>query len=194
MTAPWLKWQVSHNHFFPFDSVALPNNAQVFFVFFPSPNHYLSDSNCFPLSVQEQIHVPVYHPTPSQTRLATQLTEEEQVRIAQRIGLIQHLPKGMYNPGRDGSEKKIREWVIVVGGYIIIQGLVKTLWKWLCCKLENWGWHWIGCLLLHLDSWGQIYLSIFKWVILHKKTTPFCKYASFEIAPDPLRVCAHIHT
>lgn len=66
--------------------------------------------------MQEQIHVPVYHPTPSQTRLATQLTEEEQVRIAQRIGLIQHLPKGVYDPGRDGSEKKIREWVIFVGG------------------------------------------------------------------------------
>ncbi|KAM3841623.1 RING finger protein 11 isoform 2-T2 [Vipera latastei] len=60
-----------------------------------------------PPPYQEQ--VPVYHPTPSQTRLATQLTEEEQIRIAQRIGLIQHLPKGVYDPGRDGSEKKIRE-------------------------------------------------------------------------------------
>lgn len=59
--------------------------------------------------LQEQVPVPVYHPTPSQTRLATQLTEEEQIRIAQRIGLIQHLPKGVYDPGRDGSEKKIRE-------------------------------------------------------------------------------------
>ncbi|GAB5575061.1 E3 ubiquitin-protein ligase RNF6 isoform X1 [Prionailurus iriomotensis] len=57
----------------------------------------------------EQVPVPVYHPTPSQTRLATQLTEEEQIRIAQRIGLIQHLPKGVYDPGRDGSEKKIRD-------------------------------------------------------------------------------------
>ncbi|KAM4855487.1 LOW QUALITY PROTEIN: RING finger protein 11-like [Urocitellus parryii] len=55
---------------------------------------------------QEQVPVPVYHPTPSQTRLATQLTEEEQIRIAQRIGLIQHLPKGAYDPGRDGSGKK----------------------------------------------------------------------------------------
>ena len=44
------------------------------------------------------------HPTPSQARLATQLTEEEQVRIAQRIGLIQHLPKGVYDLGRGGSE------------------------------------------------------------------------------------------
>lgn len=73
---------------------------------------------CIPLSLflQEQIHVPVYHPTPSQARLATQLTEEEQVRIAQRIGLIQHLPKGVYDPGRDGSEKKIREWVKTLVG------------------------------------------------------------------------------
>ena len=54
--------------------------------------------------------MPMYHPTPSQARLATQLTEEEQIRIAQRIGLIQHLPKGVYDGGQDGSEKKIREW------------------------------------------------------------------------------------
>ncbi len=64
---------------------------------------------CVCVCFQEQIHVPVYHPTPSQARLATQLTEEEQVRIAQRIGLIQHLPKGVYDPGSDGTEKKIRE-------------------------------------------------------------------------------------
>ncbi|XP_070797458.1 RING finger protein 11 isoform X1 [Pituophis catenifer annectens] len=62
--------------------------------------------------------VPVYHPTPSQTRLATQLTEEEQIRIAQRIGLIQHLPKGVYDPGRDGSEKKIRECVICMMDFV----------------------------------------------------------------------------
>lgn len=54
--------------------------------------------------------MPMYHPTPSQARLATQLTEEEQIRIAQRIGLIQHLPKGVYDGGKDDSEKKIREW------------------------------------------------------------------------------------
>lgn len=59
--------------------------------------------------MQEQPYVPVYHPTPSQARLASQLTEEEQVRIAQRIGLIHHLPKGVYDASRDGSEKKIRE-------------------------------------------------------------------------------------
>lgn len=65
---------------------------------------------CFFVCHQEQAHMPMYHPTPSQARLATQLTEEEQIRIAQRIGLIQHLPKGVYDGGQDGSEKKIREW------------------------------------------------------------------------------------
>nr|XP_025960839.1 RING finger protein 11 [Dromaius novaehollandiae] len=68
--------------------------------------------------LKEQVPVPVYHPTPSQTRLATQLTEEEQIRIAQRIGLIQHLPKGVYDPGRDGSEKKIRECVICMMDFV----------------------------------------------------------------------------
>lgn len=62
--------------------------------------------------------MPVYHPTPSQARLATQLTEEEQVRIAQRIGLIQHLPKGLYDPGHDASEKKIRECVICMMDFV----------------------------------------------------------------------------
>ncbi|XP_061895008.1 RING finger protein 11b isoform X1 [Entelurus aequoreus] len=65
-----------------------------------------------------QIHIPIYHPTPSQARLATQLTEEEQVRIAQRIGLIQHLPKGVYNPGQDGTKKKIRECVICMMDFV----------------------------------------------------------------------------
>ncbi|XP_072925045.1 RING finger protein 11-like isoform X2 [Hemitrygon akajei] len=60
----------------------------------------------------EQPRVPVYHPTPSQTRLATQLTEDEQIRIAQRLGLIQHLPKGSFDRGREAQSKKIKECVI----------------------------------------------------------------------------------
>ncbi|XP_071492466.1 RING finger protein 11-like [Diadema antillarum] len=54
-----------------------------------------------------QEEAPVYHVTPNQRRSASQLTEEEQIRIAKRIGLIQHLPTGQY----DGS-KKARECVI----------------------------------------------------------------------------------
>ncbi|XP_069968787.1 RING finger protein 11 isoform X1 [Bactrocera oleae] len=50
---------------------------------------------------------PVFFPSPSIRRPASNLTEEEQVKIAKRIGLIQHLPIGTY----DGS-KKIRECVI----------------------------------------------------------------------------------
>lgn len=66
------------------------------------------------LTFQEHAPIPVYHPTPSQARLATQLTEEEQIRIAQRIGLIQHLPKGIFDPGSEPSEKKIKEYVFNV--------------------------------------------------------------------------------
>ncbi|KAJ0047306.1 hypothetical protein NL108_005027, partial [Boleophthalmus pectinirostris] len=51
---------------------------------------------------------PVYHPTPGESRLASQLTEEEQIRIAQRIGLIHHLPKGIFDPGSDPSDKKVK--------------------------------------------------------------------------------------
>jgi E3 ubiquitin-protein ligase RNF11 len=49
----------------------------------------------------------MYHPSPNVSRPVTQLTEEEQVKIAKRIGLIQHLPSGFY----DGS-KKAREYVL----------------------------------------------------------------------------------
>ncbi|TWW58515.1 RING finger protein 11a [Takifugu rubripes] len=56
--------------------------------------------------------LPVYHPNPGEPRLACHLTEEEQVRIAQRIGLIQHLPRGIYEPGADPSYKKVEECVI----------------------------------------------------------------------------------
>ena len=48
----------------------------------------------------------LYYPSPNVSRPASQLTEEEQIKIAQRIGLIQHLPTGTY----DGC-KKNREWV-----------------------------------------------------------------------------------
>lgn len=51
----------------------------------------------------------VYHPNPGESRLACQLTEEEQVRIAQRIGLIQHLPRGFFDPGSDPADKKVKE-------------------------------------------------------------------------------------
>uniref|UniRef100_A0A8C5PWT8 Guided entry of tail-anchored proteins factor 3, ATPase n=1 Tax=Leptobrachium leishanense TaxID=445787 RepID=A0A8C5PWT8_9ANUR len=67
-----------------------------------------------PPPYQEREAVPVFHPTPSQTRLATQLTEEEQVWIAQRIGLIQHLPKGKYDPGSDHAEKKLKDCSLAV--------------------------------------------------------------------------------
>lgn len=71
-----------------------------------------------PPSYQEALSVqappPLYHPSPSVTRSVTQLTEEEQIKIAKRIGLIQHLPTGKY----DGC-KKTRECVICMGEFMV---------------------------------------------------------------------------
>ena len=43
----------------------------------------------------------IFYPSPNVSRQASQLTEEEQIKIAQRIGLIQHLPTGTF----DGCKK-----------------------------------------------------------------------------------------
>jgi len=60
------------------------------------------------VQAQETLNTaPIYYPSPNVSRPASQLTEEEQVKIAQRIGLIQHLPTGTF----DGC-KKNRECVI----------------------------------------------------------------------------------
>lgn len=61
-----------------------------------------------------QVRVPLYHPSPNVSRPVTQLTEDEQVKIAKRIGLIQHLPSGVY----DGT-KKAKECVICMGEFKI---------------------------------------------------------------------------
>lgn len=52
---------------------------------------------------------------PAVRRIATSFSEEEQIKIAQRIGLIQHLPTGSY----DGSSKKNRECVICMNEFVI---------------------------------------------------------------------------
>lgn len=50
----------------------------------------------------------MFYPSPNVVRTAAQLTEEEQVKIAKRMGLIQHLPSGAY----DGAARKNKECVI----------------------------------------------------------------------------------
>ncbi|XP_039967713.1 RING finger protein 11 isoform X3 [Bactrocera neohumeralis] len=67
---------------------------------------FTSDRNV-PAPIYSELLQPVFFPSLSTRRPASNLTEEEQVKIAKRIGLIQHLPIGTY----DGS-KKIRECVI----------------------------------------------------------------------------------
>eukprot|EP00106_Octopus_bimaculoides_P014428 XP_014781870.1 PREDICTED: RING finger protein 11-like [Octopus bimaculoides] len=64
----------------------------------------VAGTGCVVWSVES---VPVYHPSPNVSRPANLLTEEEQIKIAQRLGLINHLPTGVY----DGT-KKARECVI----------------------------------------------------------------------------------
>lgn len=44
---------------------------------------------------------PMFFPNPSVSRPASHLTEEEQVKIAKRMGLITHLPCGIF----DGTKK-----------------------------------------------------------------------------------------
>lgn len=46
-----------------------------------------------------------------------QLLEEDQIRVAQRIRHIQHLPKGLYDGGRDGEEKA-QECVVCLVDFI----------------------------------------------------------------------------
>ncbi|XP_076462855.1 RING finger protein 11-like [Babylonia areolata] len=61
-----------------------------------------------PPPYQESQVATIYHPSPSVSRPASQLTEVEQIQIAQRLGLINHLPMGLY----DGTSKKAKECVI----------------------------------------------------------------------------------
>lgn len=63
---------------------------------------------------EPQQHMPIYHPSPGVSRLANQLTEDEQIKIAQRLGLINHLPTGKY----DGTNKKAKECVICMNEFL----------------------------------------------------------------------------
>ena len=70
-----------------------------------------------PPTYQETIsnqNLPIYYPSPNVSCTVSQLTEEEQVKIAKRIGYIQHLPTGVY----DGC-KKSRECVICMVEFLI---------------------------------------------------------------------------
>ncbi|XP_050403263.1 RING finger protein 11 [Patella vulgata] len=62
-----------------------------------------------------QESVPIYHPSPNVSRPANQLTEEEQIKIAQRLGLINHLPTGVF----DGTSKKAKECCICMEEFLL---------------------------------------------------------------------------
>lgn len=65
-------------------------------------------------TVSHPTNLPIYYPSPNVSCTVSQLTEEEQVKIAKRIGYIQHLPTGTY----DGC-KKNRECVICMVEFLI---------------------------------------------------------------------------
>ncbi|XP_037088563.1 RING finger protein 11-like isoform X2 [Pollicipes pollicipes] len=67
-----------------------------------------SDQLGIPPSYAPEDRATVFYPSPNVVRTAAQLTEEEQVKIAKRMGLIQHLPSGTY----DGAARKNKECVI----------------------------------------------------------------------------------
>lgn len=72
----------------------------------------------YSMQSESQQSLPIYYPAPSSSsRLVSQLGEEEQIQIAKRIGLIQHLPTGTYDGG--GSSKKSRECIICMVEFLV---------------------------------------------------------------------------
>ncbi|XP_005107733.1 RING finger protein 11 [Aplysia californica] len=67
-----------------------------------------------PPPYRPQQRMPIFHPSPGVSRPANQLTEDEQIKIAQRLGLINHLPTGKY----DGTNKKAKECVICMNEFV----------------------------------------------------------------------------
>lgn len=67
-----------------------------------NPHSFCLVTNTFNSSVSSQEEAPIYIQSQHAPHL---LSEEQQIRLAQRLGLIQHLPEGLY----DGSKGKKRE-------------------------------------------------------------------------------------
>ncbi|XP_052854858.1 RING finger protein 11 isoform X1 [Drosophila gunungcola] len=74
-----------------------------------------------PLYHQDEQYQQVFYPTSSASvthppsSINRQLSDENEVKIAKRIGLMQHLPIGIY----DGSSKKARECVICMAEFCV---------------------------------------------------------------------------
>ena len=47
--------------------------------------------------IEDHHQGPIYHPSPNVSRHLNQMTEDEQIKIAQRLGLIQHLPLSSFD-------------------------------------------------------------------------------------------------
>lgn len=83
-----------------------PNNSEDDQLLRDGPSQSPSVENNF-VDRYEEHSGPIYHPSPNVSRHLNQMSEEEQIRIAQRLGLIQHLPLGSFD-----GQKKNKECVI----------------------------------------------------------------------------------
>jgi len=105
-----------------------------------------------------QVRVPLYHPSPNVSRPVTQLTEDEQVKIAKRIGLIQHLPSGVY----DGTKKAKEYAPNTIENYLVLYycafSALTLLVGWqerhLACKKLS------GGMLAWLCVWVKVHICI----------------------------------
>ncbi|CAG5118627.1 unnamed protein product [Candidula unifasciata] len=76
-------------------------------------------SEARPVAYEDLPWMPTYHPSPGVTRPASQMTEEDQVKVAQKLGLISHLPVGTY----DGTNKQAKECVICMNEFMLEEQL-----------------------------------------------------------------------
>lgn len=84
---------------------------------------------------QDQVPVLSHHPMPHQPQLATQLTEDKQIRVAQISSTIEHLSKEVYDAETGGSKEEVPECVIcwtklVCGDSILYQLYTSTSTTW----------------------------------------------------------------
>ena len=70
-----------------------------FFILFPTEKLMYTALIFFLKNFQIEDHHqgPIYHPSPNVSRHLNQMTEDEQIKIAQRLGLIQHLPLSSFD-------------------------------------------------------------------------------------------------
>lgn len=60
----------------------------------PPPSEQIYESE---MHYRHESHVILYYPFPNEGKSVSKMTEEEQIKIVERIGLIQNLPSGIFD-------------------------------------------------------------------------------------------------